>query len=87
MKTDYTKCLSCRWRDVNNAQCFDGHLQYNGKLECEGFEVPSNTNQCKTDYLFEKVKEYKYQVNALRPLIDAPLYWNAGLRDILPILP
>ena len=40
IKTDYTKCLSCRWRDVNNAQCFDGHLQYNGKLECEGFETP-----------------------------------------------
>ena len=40
IKTDYTKCLSCRWRDVNNAQCFDGHLQYSGKTECDGFERP-----------------------------------------------
>ena len=42
ISTDYTKCLYCRWRDVNNAQCFDGHLQYSGKTECDGFERPLN---------------------------------------------
>ena len=31
-------CSVCRWRDVNNFQCFDGHGQYNGKVECDGFE-------------------------------------------------
>ena len=36
--TDYTKCLSCRWRDRDNVQCFDGHLQLPNKKECEGYE-------------------------------------------------
>ena len=36
--TDYTKCLSCRWRDVNNVQCFDGQLQRRHIKECEGYE-------------------------------------------------
>lgn len=31
-------CTSCKWMDVYNVQCFDGHLQYDGKLECEGYE-------------------------------------------------
>lgn len=36
--TDYTKCLSCRWRDRDNVQCYDGHLQTENKKECEGYE-------------------------------------------------
>lgn len=36
--TDYTKCLSCRWRDRDNVQCFDGHLQRRHIKECEGYE-------------------------------------------------
>ena len=36
--TDYTKCLSCRWRDQDNVQCYDGHLQLPNKKECEGYE-------------------------------------------------
>lgn len=31
-------CLTCKWMDVYNAQCFDGHLQYQKKCECEGYE-------------------------------------------------
>jgi hypothetical protein len=38
IKTDYTKCLFCRWQDRNNAQCFDGHLQRPHIKECEGYE-------------------------------------------------
>ena len=36
--TNYTKCLSCRWRDRDNVQCYDGHLQLPNKKECEGYE-------------------------------------------------
>jgi len=36
--TDYTKCLTCRWRDCKNVQCFDGHLQRRYIKECEGYE-------------------------------------------------
>jgi hypothetical protein len=36
--TDETKCLTCRWRDRDNVQCFDGHLQMPNKKECEGYE-------------------------------------------------
>jgi hypothetical protein len=35
--TDYTKCLFCRWQDREHAQCFDGHLQYPHKKDCEGY--------------------------------------------------
>lgn len=38
MKTDYTKCLSCHWRDREHVQCFDGHLQLPNKKDCEGYE-------------------------------------------------
>jgi len=38
ISTDYTKCLFCRWRDRDNAQCFDGHLQRRHIKECEGYE-------------------------------------------------
>ena len=31
-------CTSCKWRDMYNAQCYDGHLQMSGKKECEGHE-------------------------------------------------
>ena len=31
-------CLSCKWRDHNNAQCYDGHLQYKCRQECDGYE-------------------------------------------------
>ena len=31
-------CLSCKWMDAFNAQCFDGHLQMSNKNECEGYE-------------------------------------------------
>lgn len=31
-------CKACRWYDATQAQCFDGHLQYDGRLKCEGFE-------------------------------------------------
>ena len=44
IKTDYTKCLFCKWQDRNNAQCFDGHLQYPHKKDCEGYtysELPA----------------------------------------------
>ena len=34
-------CNVCRWRDVNNFQCFDGHGQYTGRLKCDGFEYKS----------------------------------------------
>jgi hypothetical protein len=33
-------CKACRWYDLTTAQCYDGHLQYNGRLKCEGFECP-----------------------------------------------
>lgn len=33
-------CKSCRWYDPAHPQCFDGHLQYSGKTECDGFERP-----------------------------------------------
>lgn len=36
--TNYTKCLTCHWRDRDNVQCFDGHLQMPNKKECEGYE-------------------------------------------------
>jgi hypothetical protein len=35
---DFTICEICKWYDENNAQCYDGHLQYNKKTECEGYE-------------------------------------------------
>ena len=47
--TDYTKCLSCRWRDVNNVQCFDGHLQMPNKKECEGYEYSDISEKIKFD--------------------------------------
>ena len=47
--TDYTKCLSCRWRDVNNVQCFDGHLQMPNKKECEGYEYSDIPEKIKFD--------------------------------------
>ena len=31
-------CTSCKWRDMYNEQCYDGHLQTSGKKECEGYE-------------------------------------------------
>ena len=31
-------CKSCRWRDQDNVQCYDGHLQLPNKKECEGYE-------------------------------------------------
>ena len=33
-------CKSCAWYDPARPQCFDGHLQYSGKTECDGFERP-----------------------------------------------
>lgn len=38
MKNKQRICLSCKWRDIYNAQCYDGHLQMSGKKECEGHE-------------------------------------------------
>lgn len=38
ISTDYTKCLSCRWRDREHVQCFDGHLQRQHIKSCEGYE-------------------------------------------------
>jgi hypothetical protein len=35
-------CKKCRWYDRDNAQCYDGHLQYSGKQECEGFKLARN---------------------------------------------
>ena len=35
-------CKACRWYDPTTAQCFDGHLQYDGRLKCEGFECPQH---------------------------------------------
>lgn len=37
-KRDLPICKACRWYDKDNAQCFDGHLQYEGKIKCDGFE-------------------------------------------------
>ena len=34
-------CAVCKWNDPEQAQCYDGHLQYNGKQNCEGHEVES----------------------------------------------
>lgn len=44
IKRKYTKCLFCRWQDRERAQCFDGHLQYPHKKDCEGYtysEIPA----------------------------------------------
>jgi len=30
-------CIHCYWRDRNNYQCFDGHIQYKNRQECSGF--------------------------------------------------
>lgn len=38
---DLPICKACRWYSCSMAQCFDGHLQYSGKQECEGFECSS----------------------------------------------
>lgn len=45
--TDYTKCLSCRWRDRDNVQCYDGHLQTENKKECEGYEYSDISEKIK----------------------------------------
>ncbi len=39
------KCLFCRWRDINNVQCFDGHLQYPRKKDCEGYTYSEKSAQ------------------------------------------
>ena len=33
----YKICIHCYWRDRNNYQCFDGHIQYKNRQECSGF--------------------------------------------------
>ncbi len=52
--TDYTKCLSCRWRDVNNVQCYDGHLQRRHIKECEGYEF----SEIPAQLAFERQEEH-----------------------------
>lgn len=47
IETDYTKCLSCRWRDRDNVQCYDGHLQMPNKKECEGYEYSDISEKIK----------------------------------------
>ena len=37
-------CKACRWYDPTTAQCFDGHLQYDGRLKCEGFECSQHSH-------------------------------------------
>lgn len=31
-------CITCKWFDYKNYQCFDGHGQYRQRKECEDFE-------------------------------------------------
>jgi hypothetical protein len=31
-------CYNCKWFDHNGAGCFNGHLQYAQRKDCEGFE-------------------------------------------------
>ncbi len=38
-------CKPCKWYDPTKAQCFDGHLQYSGKIECDGFDPDINRRQ------------------------------------------
>lgn len=33
----YRICIHCYWRDRNNYQCFDGHIQYRERQECSGY--------------------------------------------------
>ena len=35
-RIDYEKCVSCKWCDPTQAQCYDGHLQ--NKKGCISFE-------------------------------------------------
>lgn len=35
-RIDYEKCVSCKWCDPTQAQCYDGHLQ--NKKGCMSFE-------------------------------------------------
>ena len=37
--TETKICDTCKWQDKTQAQCYDGHLQYDGKQNCEGYEV------------------------------------------------
>lgn len=31
-------CMSCRWRDLSKAQCYDGHIQRVDLRKCEGWK-------------------------------------------------
>ena len=53
---DYTKCLTCRWRDRDNVQCYDGHLQMPNKKECEGYEFADIPAQL----AFKRQEEHTY---------------------------
>lgn len=33
----YRICIHCYWRDRNNYQCFDGHIQYKNRQKCSGY--------------------------------------------------
>ncbi len=35
-------CKPCKWYDPTRSQCYDGHLQYSGKIECDGFTPDIN---------------------------------------------
>lgn len=37
-KRDLPICKACRWYDMTQPQCFDGHLQRQHIKECEGYE-------------------------------------------------
>lgn len=51
------KCLSCRWRDREHPQCFDGHLQMSNKKECEGYEY----SEIPAQILFKRKESHSEQ--------------------------
>lgn len=48
-------CLSCKWEDARNAQCYDGHLQYEHRQKCESYSK-SEVNEWAKFYVQERKK-------------------------------
>lgn len=68
----YRICLHCYWRDRNNYQCFDGHLQYTSRQKCSGYCEKSGftaedifmSEQAKIAY--EEYMRSKYETNRIK---------------------
>lgn len=62
----YRICLYCYWRDRNNYQCFDGHLQYKSRQHCPGF-CDEAGNTAEDTFMYEQAKiayeEYRRRKN------------------------